>query len=118
MLRWWCDQSRDYYERLVEIMKGVISHIIDYNVMKTVGAKTRIQYDAHLESSLNVMRLLFTSNHQAEKVPYSVFTIPELIENIDLRSDYVSWLMDKSVSRTIRHGIVKFNRKKKHFSSR
>ncbi|XP_037043609.1 probable E3 ubiquitin-protein ligase HERC4 isoform X1 [Bradysia coprophila] len=95
VLRWWCSQSKDYYERLVEIFKGVVSYIIDYNV-KVFGAKPRIQYDAYLELSLNVMRLLFAANTQSEKVPYSVFTIPELTENIDLRSDYVSWLMDKS----------------------
>lgn len=81
----------------MEIFKGVISYIIDYHV-KRFGAKPRIEYDANLELSLNVMRLLFTANTQSQKVPYSVFTIPELTENIDLRSDYVSWLMDKSVS--------------------
>lgn len=96
VLRWWCDQSKDYFERLVEIFKGVVSHIIAYNV-KMSGAKPRIPYDASLELSLNVMRLLFTSNHRSKKVPYAVFTIPELTEDIDLRSDYVNWLMDKSV---------------------
>lgn len=97
VVRWWCNQSKDYFERLVEIFKGVVSYIIDYNV-KSSGAKPRIVYDTSLELSLNILRLLFHANHQSNKVPYDVFTIPELIENIDLRSDYVSWLMDKSVS--------------------
>lgn len=81
----------------MEIFKGVVSYIIDYNVKTVHGAKPRIQYDVSLELVLNVMRLLFNANHQSEKVPYSAFTIPELTENIDLRSDYVNWLMDKSV---------------------
>lgn len=71
--------------------------MIDYNV-KISGTKPRIVYDPNLELALNVMRLLFTENHHAKKVPYDVFTIPELTENIDLRADYISWLMDKSVS--------------------
>lgn len=94
--RWWVSQSTDYFERLVEIFKSVVSYIIDFNV-KTCGTKPRIAYDTSLELSLNTLRLLFHANHQPNKVPYDVFTIPELTENIDLRSDYVSWLMDKSV---------------------
>lgn len=97
VLRWWSNQSKDYFERLVEIFKGVVYYIIDYNV-KTSGTKPRIVYDTSLELSLNTLRLLFHANHQSNKVSYDVFTIPELIDNIDLRSDYVSWLMDKSVS--------------------
>lgn len=97
VLRWWCNQSRDYFERLVEIFKGVVSYIIDYNVRQVPGEKPRITYDINLESALNIMRLLFTHNHHASKVPYDVFTIPELAEKIDLRNDYFSWLMDRSV---------------------
>lgn len=97
ILRWWCDQSKDYFERLVDIFRGVVSYIIDYQVKTTAGAKPRVEYDANLELALNTMRLLFAANHHSKKVPYDVFTIPELTENIDLRSDYVSWLMDKCV---------------------
>lgn len=97
LLRWWRNQSNDYFERLVEIFKGVISYIIDYKV-KTCGTMPRIAYDSCLESSLNVMKLLFSANHHStNKVPSDVFTIPELIENVDLRVDYVNWLSDKSV---------------------
>lgn len=96
VLRWWCNQSKDYFERLVEIFKGVVSYIIDFTV-KTFGTKPRIVYDPNLEMALNIMRLLFHENHHSNRLTYDVFTIPELTENIDLRSDYVSWLMDKCV---------------------
>lgn len=96
ILRWWCDQSKEYFERLVDIFKGVVSYIIDYQLKKT-EVKPRVEYDLNLELALNTMRLLFAANHNSNKVPYDVFTIPELTENIDLRSDYVSWLMDKCV---------------------
>lgn len=102
VLRWWCNQSRDYFERLVEIFKGVVSHIIAYSVKLThvpIGESTkpRVTYDESLELALNVMRLLFNANQRSKKVPYSVFTIPELAEIIDLRADYINWLMDRSV---------------------
>lgn len=61
------------------------------------GTRPGIVYDSSLELSLNIMRLLFNANQHSKNVPYDVFTIPELTENIDLRADYFSWLMDKSV---------------------
>ncbi len=101
VLRWWRSQSKDYYERLVEIFKGVVSYIIvkicESSAQKCESSRPRIPYDVSLELTLNVMRLLFANNQVTNIVPYNVFTIPELTENIDLRSDYVNWLMDKSV---------------------
>lgn len=98
VLRWWCNQSSDYFERLVQIFKGVVSYIIDCKVKK-FGSGTVMTYDLFLDLSLKIMKLLYNANHHSKnKVPYDVFTIPEINDNVDLRKDYCGWLNDKNVS--------------------
>lgn len=110
--QWWANQSKDYFERLVEIFKGVVSHIITFNFLqkekqrrnRNPEEKILITYEENLFLALNVMHLCFRINHTQRvdnKIPYDVFHLPELTDTIDLQRDYLQWLMDGTVSITI-----------------
>lgn len=96
---WWSTQSRDYFERLVEIYKNVVCYIIQFQLKKQFDeeGKQLIFYDTNLSLMLNTMVLLFRVNHfqRVNKVPYDIFHIPELTETVNLQHDYIRWITDK-----------------------
>lgn len=98
--RWWAGQSKEYFEKLIEMYKGVVTHIINFKIRTRHTERTYIGYEPNLELSLRMLRFLFYTNHQQRqiKVPYGVFHLPELIEVAQLEHDYIIWLMDKNVT--------------------
>lgn len=118
--KWWARQPKEYFERLIDIFKGVALHVIQFVVQRytsnpcnsggsgsssstTSGGdapKTYIGYEPNLEIALIIMKMLFRINHKqrAHKVPYELFHLPELNEVCNLQQDYIFWLMDKNVS--------------------
>lgn len=52
---------------------------------------------------LDILSLLNKLNHSVEglKVPYDTFHIIELSDYLDVRVDYVSWLMESNVIVTL-----------------
>lgn len=99
--KWWARQTKDYFERLVDIFKGVALHIIHFNLKPQQAQKQCIGYEPNLEIALRIMQLLSRINHmyRVHKVPYDIFHLPELVEVANLQHDYIYWLMDKNVSR-------------------
>lgn len=96
--KWWARQSKEYFERLVEVFKGVATHIIHFKLKTGADQKQYISYEPTLEMSLKVLLILFRINHQQRfaKVPYDIFHLPEIMEVANLQQDYIFWLMDKN----------------------
>lgn len=93
---WWANSSIEYFERLVEIFKGVITYIMEfkYNFKQSSQEKQYISYEVNIELALNVLLFLYQINHEQRitKVPYDIFQFPELTEYADLGQDYLRWL--------------------------
>lgn len=45
--------------------------------------------------SLHLLNKLNNEGNEGHKVPYSTFHLPELIELIDIRADYIKWISEK-----------------------
>lgn len=45
--------------------------------------------------SLHLLNKLNNEGDEGNKVPYSTFHLPELIELIDIRTDYIKWISEK-----------------------
>lgn len=56
-------------------------------------------YDASLVTMLDILTFMNKLNHSIEglKVPYDTFHLNELGDYLDVRADYISWLMDTNV---------------------
>ncbi|XP_063703150.1 probable E3 ubiquitin-protein ligase HERC4 isoform X2 [Culicoides brevitarsis] len=102
---WWCAQSRDYYERLVENYKSVVTYILNNQFMKkpnkTSEDKYLVQYDPELKIALDMLALLYLTNHKSynrtEKVPYEHFHLQDLSDNVDVKHEYVNWIMNNDI---------------------
>ncbi|XP_026672960.1 probable E3 ubiquitin-protein ligase HERC4 isoform X2 [Ceratina calcarata] len=84
---WWLIAPAHYFERLVRIHKSVVLHY--------VKTKKDIPWDVTLELVLDFLHLLNKLNNEADegnKVPYSTFNLPELVELTDIRVDYMIWI--------------------------
>lgn len=57
-------------------------------------------YDGSLVNMLNMLTFLNKLNHSIDglKVPYDTFHLNELGDYLDVRADYISWLMDSNVN--------------------
>lgn len=97
--QWWANETKSYFEHLVEIFKGVVTHIINYNPVPGYQ-KRLIAYEVNMELALNVMQIFFRINHtlRRQKVSYELFQLPELTEIASLEHDYVNWLVNRNVS--------------------
>lgn len=97
--QWWSIQPIEYYERLVEIFRNVVTHIINYNFPKGGTSLPIITYERNLEMALQMTALLFRINlsqrERSQRVPYEIFYIPELLESVDLQQDYLRWIQNQ-----------------------
>ncbi|XP_058461003.1 probable E3 ubiquitin-protein ligase HERC4 isoform X2 [Malaya genurostris] len=97
---WWSNQTREYFERLVDNFKSVILYIIHFKFPKVVGCeeKQEIRYEPNLVSMLNILAILYKINHfeRSQKLPKQLFHVNEIDDLIDIRLDYVRWVMDTS----------------------
>uniref|UniRef100_A0A336LYC2 CSON004352 protein n=1 Tax=Culicoides sonorensis TaxID=179676 RepID=A0A336LYC2_CULSO len=102
---WWTSQSRDYFERLVENYKSVVTYILNNQFMKkpkqNTDDKYLVQYESELKIALDFLALLYMINHKSynrmEHVPYETFHLQDLSENVDIKHEYVNWIMDSTV---------------------
>lgn len=94
--------SVEYFERLVEIFKGVVTYIMEfkYNFKQSSQRKQYIGYEVNLEIALNVLLFIYKINHELRttKLPYDVFQFSELTEYADLEQDYLRWVFKANVS--------------------
>lgn len=101
---WWTSQSRDYFERLVENYKSVVTYILNNQFMRkpkqSSDEKYLVQYDAELKIALDLLALLYLINHKSynreSHVPYEHFHLPDLNENVDIKHEYVNWIMNSN----------------------
>lgn len=101
---WWTAQSRDYFERLIENYKSVVSYILHNQFMKKPKQnnddKYLVQYEHELKVALDMLSLLYVINHKAysrnEKVPYEQFHVQDLNDNVDIKHEYVNWIMNSN----------------------
>lgn len=98
---WWSIQSKSYFEQMIENYKSVIVYILNNQFMKhpvAYGSKHLVNNDPDIVVALNFVRVLYQINlmERSEKVPYDIFHLPELSENIDIKHEYINWVMDRN----------------------
>lgn len=62
-----------------------------------------------LKDALDLLRLLSEMNHQDDggiKVPYETFYIPEIVDVVDVKKDYISWHMSDNGSNPLMSNSV------------
>ncbi|KAL7036552.1 hypothetical protein ACKWTF_008846 [Chironomus riparius] len=93
---WYALTSCDYFERLVDIFKDVVKYFIHFDTSKVVGQGKQVQFENNFFIALNMLSLLFHTNHQQrkEKVPYDLFHVQEITDVFEIRQDYFSWCAD------------------------
>ncbi|XP_032669055.1 probable E3 ubiquitin-protein ligase HERC4 isoform X2 [Odontomachus brunneus] len=98
--KWWSKAPAYYFERLVRIYKYVVLHFV-----KRPTADKSVEWNTAIESALNLLKFLYKENVTKEgmRVPYETFHLPDLMHFIDIRADYLKWLMEDSSSN--RHKI-------------
>uniref|UniRef100_A0A182SW13 HECT-type E3 ubiquitin transferase n=1 Tax=Anopheles maculatus TaxID=74869 RepID=A0A182SW13_9DIPT len=98
VVNWWANQSKEYFERMVENFKSAILYIISFKLCRVVdpAVKQEVRYDAHLATMLDIVAVLYWINHQkrTQKLPYEQFHINEIDDLVDIRQDYMRWTTD------------------------
>ncbi|XP_055530268.1 probable E3 ubiquitin-protein ligase HERC4 isoform X2 [Wyeomyia smithii] len=96
--QWWSRQTKEYFERLVENFKSVILYIINFKFPKPVGGEERqaLCYEVNLALMLNILEILYKINNtqRSQKLTQQQFQINEIDDLVDIRQDYVRWVMD------------------------
>lgn len=91
---WWVGSPAHYFERLVRIHKSVVLH---YAKTRQSEKTKAVIWDDTLQVVLDLLHILNKLNNEGvagKKVPYSTFHLPELIEVIDIRCDYIKWIIE------------------------
>nr|XP_031849691.1 probable E3 ubiquitin-protein ligase HERC4 isoform X1 [Nomia melanderi] len=91
--QWWIKAPSHYFERLVRIHKSVVLHYV-----KQSTPNKGVLWDNTFQLILDLLHLLNKLNNEGEDgniVPYSTFHLPELVDFVDIRSDYVKWVSEK-----------------------
>ncbi|KAL1509492.1 hypothetical protein ABEB36_004214 [Hypothenemus hampei] len=91
---WWSVMSNDYFERLINIFKNVAIYLLRN---QRIPQGRSVFCDAALVAMFDLMAYLNKLNHNVVdgfKVPYDIFHINELHDILDVRVDYVLWLLD------------------------
>lgn len=63
-------------------------------------------WDSVLQAVLDLLRLLNKLNNEGDEgniVPYATFHLPELVDLIDIRADYIKWISEKDYSVSYMH---------------
>ncbi|XP_052894618.1 probable E3 ubiquitin-protein ligase HERC4 [Anopheles moucheti] len=98
VVNWWGNQSKEYFERMVENFKSVILYMINFKLPRVVGTtnKQEVRYDLHLAAVLDIIAVLYWINHhkRTQKLPYEQFHINEIDDLVDIRQDYMRWTTD------------------------
>ncbi|GFG40937.1 hypothetical protein Cfor_04032 [Coptotermes formosanus] len=89
---WWSKTSLDYFERLIRVFKNVVTYIL--RKMENANPEN---WDCDMLVPLEVLGKLNKLNNGVDgpQVPYECFYLTELTEVIDIRMDYMKWLMSK-----------------------
>lgn len=98
---WWRSQSVEYFERLVDIFKGVVSHIINFVLRSPMQqGPVVVSHEPNLVLALRMMLALFRLNRRqrraGQRVPCVRFHLAGLDELVNMQHDYLMWLMDRS----------------------
>lgn len=107
LTQWWMDVPLEYFERLVEIFKGVAYYIIKFHILKRIqtdDTKTKqyIGFETNLKLALETMTILYQINSKrSEKVRIELFHITELTDIADLQEDFLRWSFEKNASETV-----------------
>ncbi|XP_011152046.1 probable E3 ubiquitin-protein ligase HERC4 isoform X1 [Harpegnathos saltator] len=90
---WWNNAPAHYFERLVRIYKYVVLHFV-----KQSTADKSVPWNPSLKCALELLRLLYKLNFadDAMRVSYETFHLPNLMQFIDIRTEYLRWLMEDS----------------------
>ncbi|XP_067008518.1 probable E3 ubiquitin-protein ligase HERC4 isoform X2 [Anabrus simplex] len=90
---WWSRAPVDYFERLIRIFKDVILYILRQNGNSNKNGHK----DQSLLVSLEMLSQLNKLNQSMDelKVPYETFCLSELPDCVDIRMDYLHWLVHK-----------------------
>ncbi|XP_066248449.1 probable E3 ubiquitin-protein ligase HERC4 isoform X1 [Euwallacea similis] len=93
---WWAMMQPDYFEKLVNIFKNVVSYIL---MNQRIPQGRTVFYDAALVTMLDLMGYLSNLNRSVDGliVSYEIFQIHELHDYVDVRVDYVLWLTDSDI---------------------
>ncbi|XP_033210790.1 probable E3 ubiquitin-protein ligase HERC4 isoform X2 [Belonocnema kinseyi] len=91
--RWWSNAPAFYFERLVRTYKAVVQHFLQ---QPNFIENKVIPSDSRLRLILNLLKFLDELNYSPEgqRVHYSVFHLPELIDIVDIKVDYFRWLTE------------------------
>lgn len=96
---WWAIQSIDYFERLVANFKGVVLHIITIELKKGMSSLQQTACETNLELALKTIALFCSINDKkrTNRIAHDLFYLPELLEYVDLQSDYVAWFRNQKL---------------------
>lgn len=98
---WWGTASAEYFERLIDVYKGVVSYIMQFVLGYVDMQGPMPQYEPNLSLALRMMLRLFRLNRRGRPAPVSCnrFHMPGLDELMNLPKDYMHWLLDCSNSK-------------------
>ncbi|XP_017765568.1 PREDICTED: probable E3 ubiquitin-protein ligase HERC4 isoform X2 [Eufriesea mexicana] len=90
---WWLTAPSYYFERLVRVHKSVVLHYV-----KQSKPNKDVLWDETLQVVLDFLYLLNKLNNESgdgNKIHYSTFHLPELVDLIDIENDYIEWISEK-----------------------
>lgn len=98
---WWANQSPEYFERLVANFKGVVLYIISIELKKGMSSQQQTACETNLELALKTLALFCNINDKMRtvRIAHDVFYLPELLDYVDLQSDYVAWFRNQKQER-------------------
>ncbi|KAL5262692.1 hypothetical protein ACHWQZ_G008179 [Mnemiopsis leidyi] len=91
---WWSGYEVSYFEALISVFKKSIYRSLVNRLHDPVENTKRLK---NMEKCLKVLALLNEINSSKEIVPYNVFYIHELTDQLDLEEDYRNWIEHREV---------------------
>lgn len=98
LAHWWAEQSVDYFERLVDHYKDVVTHIITFKFAESGSNSSEaempsVSYEPNLDMALKMLKLLFhiNMNQRTNRLSYETFYLPAITDMVNLQKDFYRW---------------------------
>lgn len=89
---WWATYPSTFFGRLIFIFKQAILHILDLPKPQ-FDREQVVSRERNLRTAMEVLKKLNSVNDtNGQIVPYTKFYIPELIDKIEIQTDYIHWV--------------------------
>jgi E3 ubiquitin-protein ligase HERC4 len=92
---WFAWTGVEFFRNLIIVYKNIVVQIIN---TKETDVDNQTLHKLYLKSAMTFLQKLNKINLEfREIVPYDTFYIPEIIDKVDIKKDYIEWIKQKNL---------------------